>query len=215
MPLRYLLLDLDKTVYPASSTLSREIDDRMTGFVARTLGVSMDEAHLARTESFPRYGSTIRWLMEEHGLEDPETFLGHTHPEPVGPFLVPDPRVRAALDAIPLPASILTNAPLEHAERVLDFYGIRSRFEQVFDLRFNGYRGKPDPDAYRRVLDAIRHRAEDVLFVDDYPAYLAPFLELGGRVLLMAADGSGNGYPRIASIHELPAYIAAGDAVPA
>jgi len=203
MGLRYLLLDLDKTIYPAESTLGGEIDHRMTGFVARTLGVSAEAAHEMRAASFPRFGSTIRWLMEEHGLEDPESFLMPTHPEDVSRFLVPDPDIRAALLSIPLPKSILTNAISEHAERVLAFYGIRDLFEHVFDLRFNGYRGKPAPEAYRRVLEALGRLPREVLFVDDYPAYLEPFRELGGHVLLVGKDGS----PRIDSIADLPAYL--------
>jgi len=206
MSLAYLLLDLDKTVYPASSTLGREIDDRMTGFVARKLGVSEERAHEMRELNFPRFGSTIRWLMEEHGLEDPESFLQPTHPEDVAPFLAPDPRVRAAIESIPLPRSILTNAIVEHAERVLAFYGIRDLFERVFDLRFNVYRGKPDPAAYRRVLEAIGRSPEEVLFVDDYPVYLEPFRAMGGKVLLVSPEGASD-LPRIGSILELPAWL--------
>ena len=213
MTLRYLLLDLDKTVYPASSTLGREIDDRMTGYVARALGVSTEEAHEMRTVNFPRFGSTIRWLMEAHGLEDPEAFLLPTHPEDVAPFLVPDAGVRAALEAIPLPKSILTNAISEHAERVLAFYGIRDLFERVFDLRFNGYRGKPDPEAYRRTLAALGRAPAEVLFVDDYPVYLEPFRAMGGQVLLVSPNGRNHGLPRIGSIQDLPAYPERSDLV--
>jgi putative hydrolase of the HAD superfamily len=208
MALRYLLLDLDKTVYPATSTLGREIDDRMTGYVSRTLSVSTEEAHRLRKASFPRFGSTIRWLMEEHGLEDPEAFLMPTHPEDVAPFLVPDVRVRSALQALPLPKSILTNAISEHAERVLAFYGVRDLFEHVFDLRFNGYRGKPLPEAYRRVLSALGREPSEVLFVDDYPAYLEPFRSMGGQVLLVSPESRDGGFPRIASILDLPEYLA-------
>lgn len=215
MALRYLLLDLDKTVYPASSTLGREIDDRMTGYVAHALGVSVEEAHELRKRNFPRFGSTIRWLMEEHGLDDPESFLLPTHPEDVSPFLIPDPAVRSALEAIPLRKSILTNAISEHAERVLAFYGIRDLFDRVFDLRFNGYRGKPDPDAYRTVLAALGRNPEEVLFVDDYPAYLEPFRAMGGQVLLVSPDGEDHGLPRIGSILELPAYVERSDLVKA
>jgi putative hydrolase of the HAD superfamily len=180
----------------------------MTGYVSRALGVSTDEAHELRRASFPRFGSTIRWLMEEHGLEDPESFLLPTHPDDVSPFLVPDPAVRSTLEALRVPKSLLTNAIREHAERVLDFYGARDLFERIFDLRFNGYRGKPDPEAYRRTLEALGERPQDVLFVDDYPAYLTPFREMGGHVLLISPEPSGNGLPRISSIHELPAYLA-------
>lgn len=207
MALRSLLLDLDKTVYPASSTLGREIDDRMSGYVARTLGVSVEEAHRLRKANFARFGSTIRWLMEEHGLEDPEAFLLPTHPEDVSPYLEPDPRIRSALEAVRLPRSILTNAISEHAERVLDFYGVRDLIDRVYDLRFNGYRGKPLPEAYHRVLQALGHEPGEVLFVDDYPAYLEPFRAMGGQVLLVSPEARDGEFPRIGSILELPRYL--------
>ena len=96
----------------------------------------------------------------------------------------PVPRARPADPIRPrgpaLPTSIFTNAISEHAERVLAFYGIRDLFERVFDLRFNGYRGKPDPEAYRRVLAAVDRSRPEVLFVDDYPVYLEPFRAMGG-----------------------------------
>jgi len=209
MPLRYLLLDLDKTVYPAESTLGSEIDRRMTSFVAKRLGVSTAQAHELRSRSFPRYGSTIRWLMEEHGLKDPEHFLQSSHPSDVASYLPPDPGLRGVIESIPLPKSILTNAISEHAERVLSFYGIRDLFERVFDLRFNGYRGKPLPEVYRKVLAELGRAPGEVLFVDDYPIYLAPFRELGGHVLLVDPAGAPrtDGFERIGSIAELPAWL--------
>jgi putative hydrolase of the HAD superfamily len=204
--LRYLLLDLDKTIYPPESTLGGEIDRRMTEYVARALAVSPEEAARLRDQSFPHYGSTIRWLMDEHGLVEPDTFLGPTHPEDVAPYLRPDPRVRAALASVHLPMSIFTNATTEHAERVLAFYGVRDMFQRIFDLRSSGYRGKPWPESYRNVLAQLGLPAPAVLFVDDYAGYLRPFRDLGGHVLLVSPDDE-DGLPRIRTIAELPDYL--------
>jgi putative hydrolase of the HAD superfamily len=206
MPIAYLLLDLDKTIYPADSRLVGAIDDLMTGYVAQRMGVAKESAARMRRESFAKHGSTIRWLMEEQGLEDPEAFLRATHPPDVTPYLEPDPAVRRALDSIPLPKSILTNSTSEHVERVLGFYGVRDLFERVFDIRFNRYRGKPAPEAYRSVMTALGIDPSSTLFADDYPAYLYPFREMGGRVLLVSPTAH-DGLERIDGISALPGWL--------
>jgi putative hydrolase of the HAD superfamily len=204
---RYLLVDLDRTVYPGDTELEREISRRMTAFVAGHLGIAPEQAERARRENFPRYGSTLRWLREEHGMGDPEEFLESCHPADVERYLEPDPLLRDALASVRIPKAILTNSISEHAERVLSRLGIRDLFERVFDLRFSGYRGKPDPSTYRGVLRALGMRAPEVLFVDDSISYLTAFREMGGQALLVSGASQGGGLPWIRRLAELPAYL--------
>ncbi|MDR2587996.1 MAG: HAD family hydrolase [Spirochaetales bacterium] len=186
----YLLFDLDNTLYPKSSGLDREISRRMTAAAAGFLGISFEEALALRRTKMVAFGTTLTWLTEECGFTDREGFLAAVHPENVGDFIARDPGLCAMLDAIQIPKAVLTNSPREHALRVLSCLGIQDRFSRVFDIRYNGFRGKPERGAYLGPLEELGQDIRGVLFVDDLPHYLAAFREMGGRVLLVDEDGS-------------------------
>lgn len=206
----YLLLDLDNTLYPATSGMGKFMGSRMGEFVVRHLGVSGQRAAEMRAEGLARHGTTLKWLAREHDLTDIEAFIEYVHPTDLAGFLTPEDRDAAqqSLAEIDLPASILTNAPKEHAERVLAWLGVRDRFEQVFDLRFNRLSGKPAPSAYERALGAARASPAETLFVDDVLQYLLPFRALGGHAVHVTGEPTGEpGIPAIGSITELAGTI--------
>jgi putative hydrolase of the HAD superfamily len=209
--LRLILLDLDNTLYPESRGMDRDIDRRMTEYSALYLGLPLGEAFELRRERTRIYGTTLEWLTVEHGFSDPEAFFAAVHPKGEEYCIEYDPELLAALDAIELPKAILTNSPYEHAERVLAKLGIADRIGPIYDIRFNSFRGKPHPDAYRRACEASGVGLEEVLFVDDMPKYVRGFAELGGRSLLIDEAGrfADEGLARIRSIVELPNFVAA------
>jgi putative hydrolase of the HAD superfamily len=207
--LRHILLDLDNTVYPASSPLQVEIGRRMTGYVSKIFGVSSEQALAIRQDYLRRYGTTLSGLIRQQGFRDVEDYLKACHPEDVGAFLQRDPALREALSSISLPLSILTNSPAEHADRVLEFLGVRDLFRQVFDIRFNGFEGKPAKSVFQRVLNALSAAPAETLFVDDMPRHLSSFRGMGGKVLLVDEGGSQehDGIPTIRKLMDLPAYL--------
>lgn len=205
---RHLLIDLDNTLYPASSGLDREIDRLMTLFVARYLRISFEDAqYLRRTNAIP-YGTTLQWLRIEFGFHDLDGYFEAVHPKNVEDYIPADPQLPRILDAIDLPKAILTNSPREHADRVLAHLGVADRFSRVFDIRHNRFQGKPYQDTYRNVVAALGRRIDEVLFVDDMPRYLLPFRDLGGRCLLVDEDGGdGSGLDAIRRITELEDFL--------
>jgi putative hydrolase of the HAD superfamily len=207
----YLLFDLDETLYPSSCGLMQAVSERMSAFVKDFLRVSEEEAARIRRRLRVAYGTTLTGLMREHGLEVAEQYLAYTHDVPVESFLAEDPRLAAALASIPLPKSVLTNSPREHAERILARLGVRGQFERIFDLRFNGLTGKPDVGVYERVLGVLGRTPAEVLLIDNHLDYLAPFRAMGGQVLLIDERGDTSGaedVPRLRDIRELPSYLA-------
>lgn len=58
------VFDLDNTLYPASSNLFAQIDERMGDFIARHLGVTGDQAQKIRKSYFIKYGTTL-WVRGE------------------------------------------------------------------------------------------------------------------------------------------------------
>jgi putative hydrolase of the HAD superfamily len=210
MRLSHILFDLDNTLYRASGGLFDEIKRRMTAFVAGHFRVNEEKAAAIRKDYGARYGTTLGGLLREGGLADADEFLAAVHPEDVGPFIVPDPGLRPMLEGLPCPRSIITNSPREHAERVLAVLGVADCFNRIFDIRFVRFAGKPQPEAYERVLDALRLPAESVLFVDDAAAYLQGYRKLGGPVVQVREDGASSAdWPCLRDVKELPAFLAA------
>ena len=207
----FLLFDLDNTLYSASSGMFDYMYTRMSAYVAELLDIEMEEAHSLRRSITPRYGSTLRWLRATQEEIDIEAFLERIHPVNISNYLAYSNEPFRILSSIPLPKGVLTNAPREHADRVLDHYGIADLFEFVLDLRADDFRGKPDRSAYERAIDAAGRPVEEILYLDDVLHYLEPFRAMGGRVALVDEleryNGEAEGIPRIRSIRELPALL--------
>jgi putative hydrolase of the HAD superfamily len=207
--IRYILFDLDNTLYPSSLGLEEEMGARIQEFTARFLGVSPEEAVQFRRERIVRYGTTLEWLMNEEGFTDIEGYYAAVHPEGEEDRLAPDPATRAFIKALPVPSAILTNSPMEHALRVLKKLDLEDLFTHIFDIRWNGLKGKPQETAFRKALDTIGREPAEVLFVDDFPLYVEGFLRLGGRGVLLDEENLHPAYPgrRIRALGELPGHL--------
>ena len=72
------VFDLDNTLYPAHTNLFAQIDDRISDFVARFLGIAKDEAQRKQKDFYRDYGTTLRGLMSEYDI-DPDQFLEFVH----------------------------------------------------------------------------------------------------------------------------------------
>ncbi|GAB1484213.1 hypothetical protein MASR2M78_30310 [Treponema sp.] len=204
----YILFDLDNTLYPSSLGLEDQVADRISIFVAEFLGMTPEAALKTRNEGIKKYGTTLEWLMNEKGLSDIETYYAAIHPEGEE-RLEPNPGLRAYILSLPVPSAVFTNSPIEHADRILKRLGMADIFTHIFDIRWGGLQGKPAESSFRRVLDAIGKKPEEVLFVDDLPHYVEGFIRIGGLGILLDEDGRHHGtpYPRIRSLYELDAYV--------
>jgi len=207
--IRFALFDLDDTLYHHAIGMGEEIVRRMNDYVARYLGLTFDETVELRRKEAVKYGTTLEWLRAEKGFADVEEYFAAVHPEGEEHLLGEDPELARALDAIALPKAVLTNSPSEHAERVLARLGVADRFEAIYDIRFNGLRGKPWPDAYHRACAASGVAIDEAVFVDDLPKYVRGFLDLGGKAFLIDETGRfpAEDLPRIGSLAELARLV--------
>lgn len=171
------VFDLDNTLYPPSSDLFAQIDVRMREFVAGFLGVDQDEAYRVQKQYFREYGTTLRGMMERHGME-PGPFLGHVHDIDLAP-VAPDPALDAVLGRLPGRKLIFTNATASHAERVMDRLGVRPRFEAVFDIVDAAYLPKPRPEVYAAMVERHGIDPTRAVMVEDIAWNLAPAAALG------------------------------------
>jgi len=171
------VFDLDNTLYPASSNLFGQIDERMRGYIAAYLGLDLDEAYRVQKQYFRDYGTSLSGLMSLYGM-DPGPFLEHVHEIDLEP-VAPNPALDAALGRLPGRKLIFTNATTGHAQRVMDRIGVRHHFEAVFDIVDAGYQPKPQPDVYTAMVERHDIDPTSAVMVEDMARNLAPAAALG------------------------------------
>lgn len=143
------VFDLDNTLYP-HHLLWQQVDDRIRQYVADYLSVSKDEAFKLQKDYYKRYGTTMRGMMTEHGI-DPDQYLEFVHQIDHSP-LEPNPALGAAIEQLPGRKLILTNGTRKHADAVMKRLEIDRHFEDVFDIAAADLDPKPLPQVYDRFL---------------------------------------------------------------
>ena len=198
-------LDLDDTLHDASHAIYREIDTRMTAFVARQLGCGADEADRVRRDYWQRYGATMLGLLRHHRV-DPGRFLRETHDFDVATLLRAERGIGRLLARLPGRKVLLTNAPLHYAGAVLAGIGLhrqlRTRYA-IEAMRVHGtYRPKPSRAMLRHVLAreglAGRANAGRAVLVEDSPDNLRAARAVGMRTVLVLRHGRQRLGPRVA-----------------
>ncbi|MCJ8143476.1 pyrimidine 5'-nucleotidase [Ancylobacter sp. A5.8] len=145
------VFDLDNTLYPPGLDLWRQIDMNMRGYIANYLGLSLDEAFALQKGYYRKYGTSLRGLMIEHGM-DPDDFLAAAHKIDLA-SLDAAPDLGLALGDLPGRKLVYTNGSRAHAEQVLGKLGISEHFADVHDIVAAEFHPKPQEPAYRRFLD--------------------------------------------------------------
>ncbi len=187
--IKYLLFDLDETLYPFSTGLMQRINERMNEFMVQQLGVPKDQVTALRQSYWHAYGTTLRGLYVERHI-DAQAFLDYVHDIPLDGYLRADDRLDALLSSLPQTKYIFTNAPADYARRVLRVLGIERHFRDIFDIYFIEYASKPAESAYRKVLSALKARGDECLMIDDSARNLAPARALGIRTVHLNGRGT-------------------------
>lgn len=182
----FWIFDLDNTLYPASCRLFQQVDRRISQFIADRLSVPVDEARRLQKHYFRTYGTTLRGLMEEHGLE-PKAFLAYVHDIDVS-VVPPDPQLGALLDAAPGRKFVYTNGSARHADNVLRRLGISARFDGVFDIVDAGFTPKPDPAPYAAMAQRFGVDPTRACMVEDIARNLGPAKDMGMTTVWIRTD---------------------------
>ena len=180
------VFDLDNTLYPERCNLFKQVERRIGEYVARVVGVGLEEARRLQKEHFRQYGTTMNGLMIEHGI-DPRHFLGYVHDIDYAP-IGPDPALAAALERLPGPKFIFTNASDAHAEAVLDRIGIRGHFDGIHDIIASGYAPKPKDTFYDGFLARFGVAPRNAALFEDMAKNLAPAHARGMTTVLIETD---------------------------
>lgn len=185
--LKYVLFDLDETLYPTSNGLMQAIGERMREYIAKKYQLSPEDALALQKRYWNEYGTTLRGLYLEKDLE-PREYLEYVHDVDLSKFLAPDPALRSVLQLIPQEKVIVTNADADHARGVLAALGVTDLFTRIFDIVFMEYESKPARGAYTRVLRALDASGGECALVEDSARNLPPARALGIRSILLSAS---------------------------
>jgi putative hydrolase of the HAD superfamily len=150
------VFDLDNTLYPASCDLWPKIDQRITLYLSYLFGLDGMSSRALQKYYYQRYGTTLRGLMEEHGI-GPDDFLDFTH-DIDRSSLLPDLALASAITALPGRKLILTNGSRDHALLTAGALGLESMFEDIFDIADADFVPKPAAATYERFFE--RHAVD-------------------------------------------------------
>jgi len=181
------VFDLDNTLYPHHLNLWQQVDVRIRDFIAEFLKVPHEQAFRIQKDYYKRYGTTMRGLMTEHGL-NPDDYLEFVHQIDHSP-LEPNPALGAALEKLPGRKLILTNGTRKHADAVMRRLAVHEHFEDVFDIIAADLEPKPLAKTYDRFL--ARHDVDPrrAAMFEDLARNLEAPHALGMTTVLVVPEG--------------------------
>jgi putative hydrolase of the HAD superfamily len=183
------VFDLDNTLYPHHANLWQQVDERIRDYIVGFLNITREEAFRLQKDYYRRYGTTMRGLMEEHGLQ-PDEFLEIVH-QIDHSLLTPNPALGAAIAELPGRKLILTNGTRAHADAVVRRLEIAEHFDDVFDIKAAELEPKPRPLVYERFL--VRHNVDPkrAAIFEDLARNLEVPHALGMITVLVVPKGAG------------------------
>jgi putative hydrolase of the HAD superfamily len=187
MSLKFLVFDLDNTLYPQGSGVMEEIGRRIQLWLCRELGLTWEEAVDLRREYLREHGTTMGGLVAEHSV-DVSHYLDFVHRIRVDEHLEPDPALREMLDRISLRKVVYTNATSAHGRRVLRALGVREQFERIIGIEDVGFHNKFSRQAYERMLALLEASGPECVMVEDSPRNLPSAKAVGMTTILVDAE---------------------------
>ena len=180
------VFDLDNTLYPPSTGLFAQIDDKMRAFIGAELGLSDDAARALQKQYYREHGTTLNGLMHVHNIE-PQKYLRFVHDIDLS-LMNADQALDAALGTLPGRKVVFTNGSVAHAENVLKRLGIERHFDDLFDIVATSYRPKPAAEAYAALVDRLAIDAKRAAMFDDLKRNLVAAAQIGMTTVWVAHD---------------------------
>ncbi len=182
--IKHILFDLDNTIYPEDTGVLEKIDNRITEYLVKKLKKEFKEIDRLRVKYRNIYGTTLRGAEVEHNIER-DDYLGFVHDIAVETILDANEDLQKMLERINIDKSIFTNSTLTHAKNVLRTLNVERFFENIFDLKFCDYQGKPNKCSYKKVLDYLGLSPGECIMIDDLDNNLKAAHALGMYTVLI------------------------------
>jgi putative hydrolase of the HAD superfamily len=203
------VFDLDNTLHDADPHVFPHLNQSMTAYVQRHLGLDTLAANAIRVHYWRRYGATLLGMMRHHGV-DPHHFLHETHAFPdLRAAIVPHALLRPVLRRLPGRKLVFSNAPVHYSRAVLQLLRVADLFDDVFTIEHTGFRPKPDPVGFRRLLRKHRLHARRCIMVEDNLDNLKVAKRLGMTTVWVDASARAPAHVDVAirSVVQLPRVL--------
>jgi pyrimidine 5'-nucleotidase len=162
-----IFFDLDNTIYSRDCGLLEAIGERINLYITDILHIQKDEVPAIRQYCRKIYGTSLQGLKSLYQIDEVE-FLSFVHDVDLSKILSDDGKLSELLTSIPQRKMIFTNSDAAHANRVLDFLGVRSYFDRIIDVLSLKPYVKPHPQAFEKALSISGLTTPDgCIFIDD------------------------------------------------
>ena len=166
------IFDLDNTLYSADSGIFQQVHKLMGEFISKNLNMEMPEAKKLQAKYYKQHGTTLRGLMDNHGI-DPDYFLDEVHHLDYS-IVSPNKILNQELQKLKGRKIIYTNANNKHAIDVLDRIDLANFFDEIFDIKMANYIPKPEIKPYEQIIDLFSIDPESSAMFDDIAKNLVP-----------------------------------------
>ncbi|XP_061337948.1 uncharacterized protein C24B11.05-like [Gastrolobium bilobum] len=129
-----LLFDLDDTLYPLSSGLSKHVIKNIQEYMIQKLGIQEAKVPELCLSLYETYGTTMAGLKAIGYDFDYDDFHGFVHGRLPYNILKPDPVLRGILLSLPVRKIVYTNSDEAHSKRVLHRLGLEDCFERIISF---------------------------------------------------------------------------------
>ena len=191
--IKTIFIDLDNTIYEKEKGLLTEVSRRIDLFISsRFKDIKNIEEY--RKKLFDEYGTTLKGLMIEKGV-NPEEYFRFVNNINIEDFLERDEELINVLSGIEQEKIIFTNSPREYALNVLKVLGVEEFFSCIIDIRYLDFIPKPSEEAFKRLFKG-RIKPEESMIVEDYEHNLKPAKKFGMTTVLVG-NGDGSKFPYV------------------
>ena len=171
------IFDLDNTLYSADSGIFQQVHKLMGEFISKNLKMDMVEAKKLQSKYYKQHGTTLRGLMDNHGIE-PDYFLDEVHKLDYS-IVGPDEILNKELEKIQGRKIIYTNANKKHVVDVLERINLANFFDEIFDIKMANYIPKPEIRPYEQIIDIFNINPSSSAMFDDIAKNLVPAKKVG------------------------------------
>ena len=171
------IFDLDNTLYSADSGIFQQVHKLMGEFISKNLKMDMVEAKKLQSKYYKQHGTTLRGLMDNHGVE-PDYFLDEVHKLDYS-IVGPDEILNKELEKLQGRKIIYTNANKKHAIDVLERINLANFFDEIFDIKMANYIPKPEIRPYEQIIDIFNINPSSSAMFDDIAKNLVPAKKVG------------------------------------
>ena len=171
------VFDLDNTLYSAESGIFQQVHELMGKFVSNKLKIDLDSAKKIQKKYFIKHGTTLKGLMDNHGVE-PDEFLDYVHKLDYS-IIHPNNDLNKEISKLQGRKIIYTNANRQHVNEILLRLDLTNIFDGIFDIKMANYIPKPEINAYKDFIKRFNINPKTTIMFDDIAKNLVPAKNVG------------------------------------